>query len=291
MLSIIIPFYGNANQRLLNRCIHSIQNQNLPQDSYEIIVADDNGKEVGGARNNGMTQAKGDYILFIDADDYLFDDVLVPMLETIREEQPDILSFNYQLVYDEHAMPSELTIVNKTYDTGAEYMLTHNFMGTVWRHFYRRELLEKNHLHFDENAFHEDEAFVVMAYFFAQKTIITNRVAYAYVQLSSSILHRKEKVQRIKRLDGFYGCLRYLQQFSQSNKLRVSNQQLDALQRRIRFLTIDYVFQMFRNHCSPSDFGRRIVQLKTQGYLPLPAAGYSYKYRLARLLINAMILF
>ena len=53
MLSIIIPFYGNANQRLLNRCIHSIQNQNLPQDSYEIIVADDNGKEVGGARNNG----------------------------------------------------------------------------------------------------------------------------------------------------------------------------------------------------------------------------------------------
>ena len=73
-------------------------------------------------------------------------------------------------------------------------------------------------------------------------------MAYAYVQLSSSILHRKEKAQRIKRLEGFYGCLRYLQQFSQQHKLRVSQQQQEALQRRIHFLTIDYVFQMLRNH-------------------------------------------
>ena len=175
----------------------------MPTDSYEIIVADDNGKEVGGARNNGIALAKGEYLLFVDADDYLFENSLLPLFEMLMKEQPDILTFDYRRV----ANNESLHLIQKTgeeiYQTGALYMCRHNFLGTVWHHFYKRELFIKHQLQFDHNAFHEDEAIVVQAYFYAQKTIISNRIAYAYVQHKSSILNSGGYDQRMKRLNGF----------------------------------------------------------------------------------------
>ena len=130
MLSIIIPFYGSADVRLLDRCIDSIKKQELPTDSYEIIVANDNGKEVGGARNNGIALAKGEYLLFVDADDYLFENSLLPLFEMLMREQPDILTFDYRRV----ANNESLHLIQKTgeeiYQTGALYMCRHNFLGT-----------------------------------------------------------------------------------------------------------------------------------------------------------------
>ncbi|MFR9263683.1 MAG: glycosyltransferase family 2 protein [Bacteroides cellulosilyticus] len=56
-ISIIIPFYGTADPVLLQRCITSIREQGMEEGSYEIIVADDNGKGLGGARNRGIGRA------------------------------------------------------------------------------------------------------------------------------------------------------------------------------------------------------------------------------------------
>ena len=71
-ISIIIPFYGTADPVLLQRCLDSIRRQGMEEGSYEIIVVDDNGKGLGGARNQGIRQATGTYLMFVDADDYLF---------------------------------------------------------------------------------------------------------------------------------------------------------------------------------------------------------------------------
>lgn len=49
-ISIVIPFYGTADPVLLQRCLYSIRQQWMEEGSYEIIVADDNGKGLGGAR-------------------------------------------------------------------------------------------------------------------------------------------------------------------------------------------------------------------------------------------------
>ena len=76
-ISIIIPFYGTADPVLLQRCITSIREQGMEEGSYEIIVADDNGKGLGGARNRGIGRATGIYLMFVDADDYLFPNILL----------------------------------------------------------------------------------------------------------------------------------------------------------------------------------------------------------------------
>ncbi len=292
MLSIIIPFYGDADKQLLNNCMQSIERQKLPMGSYEVIVADDdNGKKLGGARNKGVRMATGEYMLFIDADDFLLDAALPPLLQLLRDYRPDILSFDYTIVRNGKFKVKRQPPQDDIYPSGAAYMSTHNFFGTAWRHLYRRSLFVEHQLLFKENAYHEDEATVALAYFYAGKTIITNRVVYGYNQLPGSILHRPGKQQCLKRLNDFYSCLIDLHDFYQQIQIKANALQIKALQRRIRFLTIDYILQMRRNGCGKNESFIRLTQLRDRRLLPLPRAHYSVKYSLARAAINLMVFF
>ena len=286
MLSIIIPFYGNADKQLLNRCIKSIEEQGLSADSYEVIVADDEGLGLGGARNIGIGKAQGDYLLFVDADDYLLSGGLLSLIDLIQSQNPDMLSFGYQMVSDDAILtPKSIDDSFAVYSSGADYMLQHNFLGTAWRHLFRREWILQHQLLFSESSYHEDEAFVAKAYCLAATTVISNKVIYAYSQYPHSILHRIEKEQRSKRLDDFAKLLLDLKQF---DGLDLNEIQHHALQRRLHFLTIDFLFQMWRNRCSLSDVRIRIKSLHETGFLPLPSKGYSSKYKVARCFINTI---
>ncbi|WP_259321766.1 hypothetical protein [Bacteroides stercorirosoris] len=58
------------------------------------------------------------------------------------------------------------------------------------------------------------------------------------------------------------------------------------MNRRIHFLTIDYIRQMRRNKCTIKEINQRLAILKQEGFLPLPSEGYSWKYRLVAPVIN-----
>ena len=82
-----------------------------------------------------------------------------------------------------------------------------NFMGAACIHFVRKELLIKHQLFFPENTYHEDEAFVALLYFYAQKTIITNWHIYAYFQHPQSITYQRDEEQGLKHVKDFYNIL------------------------------------------------------------------------------------
>ena len=284
-LSLIIPFYGTADKKMLERCLASIYCQDLKTEDYEIILADDQGKGLGGARNNGIRKAQGEYILFIDADDYLFPNALSRCISLLTH-RPDMLSFGYQKVSHSNESPRKNKYEQyKMYPSGAAFMNEHNFMGTAWRHLFLREWLLKYQLTFSENTFHEDEAFMAKAYFHAQTTIITDWLVYAYYQCPQSILHRQDNICRIKRIQDFRLILTSLQTYLKEHA-EASQLQKQALQRRIHFLTIDYIIQLKRNHCSLSTYYQVINELKKNGLLPLPLKKYSWKYSIARVIIN-----
>jgi len=124
-ISVIVPVYNV--KRYLPKCIDSLLNQDLPVEDYEIILVDDGSpdgclaicdeyanthdnvkvihRQNGGlsaARNSGIEVAKGQYVQFVDSDDYLEPNVLKALVEKMDSDKLDILRFNYQNVNEQY---------------------------------------------------------------------------------------------------------------------------------------------------------------------------------------------
>ena len=122
VLSIIIPIY-NAEE-YLEECLESVINQEVPFDEYEIICIDDgstdnsnsilekynkiidnltvfyqNNNGVSSARNKGIKLAKGDYIWFVDADDFISKNAIELLLPIIKEDLFDRVVFSYYTTF------------------------------------------------------------------------------------------------------------------------------------------------------------------------------------------------
>ncbi len=116
-LSIIVPVYNVRDY--LAACIDSLLDQDLGNEEYEIILVDDGSTDDSGsicdeyaaregrinqglsaARNTGVSTASGEYIQFVDSDDYLEANVLKGLLSQIHRDNLDILRFNYENVND-----------------------------------------------------------------------------------------------------------------------------------------------------------------------------------------------
>ena len=118
--SIIVPVYNV--EKYLGKCLNSLVNQK--NDNYEIIIVNDGStdnsqkiidvyekkypkliksfeKENGGlssARNYGIDNSNGKYLLFVDSDDYVSDNYLEVLDDSVNINNPDILVFNYNVV-------------------------------------------------------------------------------------------------------------------------------------------------------------------------------------------------
>ena len=127
LLSIIVPIY--KVEQYLRKCVDSLLDQDLGTDEYEIILVDDGSpdncgiiadeyaakfsnirvihQENGGlsaARNAGIVSAKGEYIQFVDSDDYLDSNVLGKLINRVQRDNLDVLRFNYQNVNEEYVV-------------------------------------------------------------------------------------------------------------------------------------------------------------------------------------------
>lgn len=292
LLSIVIPFYGSASAPLLQQCLHSIRTQQAQEGTdYEILLADTPRLTTGDARNRGMERARGEYIFFVDADDLLLPGVLAPCLDLLRQERPDVLKFGSLPFRQGQALPAASggqPVVQARYPSGADYMLHHNFTGTVWNHFYRRRFLIDTGLRFPDTSHFDDEAFVALAYCHAGPMVQTAWPLYAYRQLSASVSRVADPEGRRRRIDAFADLLRLLSAHWESLPAGLRR---DALERRLHFLTIDYLRQMRRLRCPLSDVRLRLRRLHSCGLLPLPARSYGWKYALVRGGVNLMGLF
>ena len=125
-LSIIVPIYNVAPY--LRKCVDSLLTQDISD--YEIILVDDGSPDecpqicdeyvekydsirvvhqenegLSAARNSGVKVAQGDYIMFVDSDDYLQPNVLGALMEQVERDNLDVLRFRYQNVRENGEAP------------------------------------------------------------------------------------------------------------------------------------------------------------------------------------------
>lgn len=144
-ISVIIPIY-NISEAYLRECLNSVTSQTFPYAEYLLVIdgATDSSPEIcreyadcdprfklfirqnsgaGATRNFGLDKATGDYVMFMDSDDYWLDVNLISNIaELLSESHADVLSFSYKEFYDENRKPQKATkdnvprsaIINRT---------------------------------------------------------------------------------------------------------------------------------------------------------------------------------
>ena len=211
MVSIIVPVYNVEGY--LKRCVDSILSQTYT--NIEIILVNDGStdsssqlcdeyqkkdnrikvehKQNGGlssARNAGLDIAKGDYIAFIDSDDWVEPNFIERLRTLLIETNSDMSACTFcrtkgdiaqRLCFD----TSVEIITNKKFDCAFK---EESYAGYACNKMFKREIFEKNELRFDEKIFHgEDSPFVVEFLQYAQKIAFTKEDLYYYYFREDSI--------------------------------------------------------------------------------------------------------
>lgn len=203
ILSLIIPVY--KVEKYIEYCLNSIFSQKIPEYLYEVIVVNDGtpdnsmsivkkfsnhqnliiiNQENQGlsiARNNGMEQAKGEYIWFIDSDDWLLPNAINTIIEEIRNNAPiDVFSTRLLMTF-ENTKKTKIDFNPDCYTlTGKEYLTKKYNIGASQRFIIRKRFLNKNKITFYPQILHEDGVFGYMMLYLAQNVKILKEPVYAY---------------------------------------------------------------------------------------------------------------
>ena len=218
-LSIIVPVYNMAGEGKLNYCMDSLVHQNLTD--YEIIAVDDastdesfdileeyqtkypervravrspENRKQGGARNIGIGLAKGEWIGFIDSDDWISPDMYRKLLEKAEQTGADMVGCQYQLT-GEHSMEPGKTIVNNTPDqTGVlakdQYRKLLLKPGSMVIKIYKKDVIDTHGLRFPEGIFYEDNAAAPLWMLCFTHFELVDEPLYYYYQHEASTVHR-----------------------------------------------------------------------------------------------------
>lgn len=217
-LSIIIPVYNVEGY--IFRCIESLLNQDLDTSEFEIIIIDDGStdssitiaksyqskyrnviifnqenKGVGAARNKGIDLAKGDYIYFIDPDDYLANNVLKTILNVVEKYNHDILTFESKTTtLSNFSNPGQP--VKQSYDIekvdGIRYIANNAFKNEIWWYVINREFLLNTRIKFIEGRWMEDAIFTASLFLKANSMSHIPLDAHRHVEVFNSAMTSKK---------------------------------------------------------------------------------------------------
>ena len=210
MISIIIPVY-NAGEFLRETVLSVLEqdykaielilvNDGSKDDSLSIcnelkaaddriIVIDQPNAGVSTARNNGLKAAKGEYVLFVDADDLLEKDMVSTLYNKAVETSAEIVSCGAALIKDGLVIKEEFG-TNQLYTYTREEALKFFLIGNrvnigVWTKLFKKSVIED--LEFRKNIrINEDKLFIFEALMKANKYVVYDVSKYRYIQRASS---------------------------------------------------------------------------------------------------------
>lgn len=237
LVSVIIPVYKVEKE--LNKCIDSVINQTYS--NLEIILVDDGSpdncpaicdkyaekdhriivihKKNGGlsdARNTGLEICKGDYISFVDSDDWIDDDFIETLLTNAIKENADISIVACNLVWD-YGRCKTTTDDNGYYvfnqDDGIkELLIQQKYQCMVCQKLYKREVIAE--VRFPVGKLYEDVAISLPTFLNAKKIVTSGIAKYNYYQRKESIVNSQFSDKKLFFLD----CCKEIIAYSDSHE-------------------------------------------------------------------------
>ena len=228
-LSIIVPVYNMAKDGKLNYCMDSLLNQTI--DDYEIIAVDDastdespailkqfsekypekvriflqtENRKQGAAKNVGIKAATGEWIGFIDSDDWIEPDYYEKMIGKAEETGADVVGCQYSTVNEHSFAVGQVNVCNSVEQTGVLDESKHKslFMhfGSMVVKIYKREVVVKNNLSFPEGIFYEDNCAGPLWSLYFNHFELVDEPLYFYYQHSESTVHTVNMSRLYNRL-------------------------------------------------------------------------------------------
>lgn len=202
-VSVIVPFYNV--EKYIDKCLNSLVNQTL--EDIEIIIVNDGSKdnsetiareyaskyknkiiylekENGGlsdARNYAIPYATGEYIAFLDSDDYVEVNMYEQMYEKAKKENADIVECDFLWEYPKEKIESKGRIYKDKHD------ILLNVRVVAWNKLIKKELIEKTKIKFPYGLRYEDVEFFYKLIPYINKLDIVNKPFVHYVQRDNSI--------------------------------------------------------------------------------------------------------
>lgn len=276
--SIFGQTYPNVEVILINdgsidRSLEICQSYEMQHENVVLVSIENSGP--GAARNVGLAQVTGDYIAFVDADDYLAPNFFEKMLRLAVEKNLDIISSNYYRVDTEimeAVNPFTTGIVSKN-GSAEEKRRYHQFktssaFGYVWGKLYKTSFIKAHPIQFEEEkkVFLEDTLFNLKAMAFEPHYYVLNEPLYYYNVCEDSLSNKAEDITErvIRLLEKYESFLEETGTFNQNLDLLVPltnriiswslfktmehDNQLNNIQVKIRYFSNNQTVQRIMHH-------------------------------------------
>lgn len=309
LISVIVPIYNV--EKYLARCVDSIVNQTYK--NLEIILVDDGSpdrcpqmcddyaeknsrikvvhKKNGGlsdARNVGMAVATGEYISFIDSDDYVSDDFFECLLDVMNKENSDIAECSVVKLYEDNRFDEfsdDLSV--KTYDTqdAMSALIAENpFHQHVWNKLYKTELVRD--IPYAVGKLNEDEFWTYQVFGRANKVSKLNKTMYYYFQRNSSIMGVGYNIRRLDALEGKANRQKYIEnnfpELSTQAKIDLYGSCMFAYQSVLKFLSgadkkkALSIIKKYKNNCNLSFDEIKLADKSARKYFYLAKCNFGF---------------
>lgn len=249
-ISVIVPIY-NA-EKYIARCLDSILMQ--AKENVELVLINDGSTDrseeiiktylgryksrikyikkpndgVANTRNVGLEKATGDYIIFVDSDDYIDKD-LFKNLQPYMEEEIDIIKYKAIIETEEEEPIGQFEGPTFDITTGEEAFsklcFVDEIVDALWVYAYKRELFTENKLKFIKDADHEDFGLIPLVILKANTFISTNIQGYHYVQSKNSVTRNDNYDKTVKKV--FDTLIHYDNMVKQIESYKISEKAKD----------------------------------------------------------------
>lgn len=287
LLSIIVPVYNV--ERYLPRCLDSLLRQGLSPEEYEIICVNDGSPDnsaviladyvqvfpkvirvvkqkhqgLSSARNVGVQLAQGEYVAFVDSDDYVVDNAYRFLLDHCCQGKPEVVCFDHRGISTDGVMEEDLEAKpdgQVIFEGNGAAACGKGVNMNVWSKLYRRDFLEQHNIQFVP-VMSEDVVFNIEVFWRnPAKVRITNCDVYRHEQKNANaLMHTSDRPQVLSQLNDLLYDLGVLNQYMQAEQQEIRQ----FAKQLINTILKSFYSKSYRILLSPKEWKRLMQRRKS----------------------------